>query len=137
MEGFKNKINESARPFDIRERTFQFSVRIVRLCRYLEQERLASRRLLDQLLDAGTSVGANPEEARAGQSGKDFIHKNAISLKEARESRYWLRLLLATHEFPGPIRDEVQDLMNEANELGLIIGKIIVNAKKRAEPDRH
>ena len=136
MDGFKNKFNESGRPFDIRERAFQFSVRIVKLCYFLERERLASKRLLDQLLDAGTSVGANLEEAQAGQSGRDFIHKNAISLKEARETRYWLRLLLATSDFSDPVSNRIQDLMGEANELALIIGKIIVNAKKKSETDR-
>lgn len=85
--------------FDIRERTFQFDVRIVKLCQYQDKNRPVSRRLLDQLMDAGTSVGANLEEAQAGQTSKDFVHKNTISLKEARESRYWLKLILATHEF--------------------------------------
>ena len=80
-----------AKVYDIRERTFQFAVRIVRLCQYLEKERKVSKLLINQLLDAGTSVGANLEEAKAGQSSKDFVHKNSISLKEDRESRYWLR----------------------------------------------
>jgi four helix bundle protein len=115
--------------FDIRERAFQFAVRIVKLCQYLEKNTAVSRLLLDQLMDAGTSVGANLEEATAGQSPKDFIHKNSISLKEARESRYWLRLLLASYELEKGVRDGIGELEDEALEIAKIIAKIIVNTK--------
>ena len=65
---------------DIRERAFEFAVRIVKLCKYLEKNSNVGRNVISQLLDAGTSVGANLEEAKAGQSTADFIHKNAIAL---------------------------------------------------------
>jgi four helix bundle protein len=52
--------------------------------------------LVRQLIRSGTSVGANVEEAQAAQSRADFIHKIEIALKELRETRYWLRLLVAT-----------------------------------------
>ena len=115
--------------FDIRERTFNFAVRIVKLCQYLEKNTDVNRRLIGQLLDAGTSVGANLEEARAGQSSKDFIHKNSISLKEARESKYWLRLLAASYELDKNIKDGIEELELEASELAKIIAKIIVNSQ--------
>jgi len=67
---------------DIRERTFQFAVRIVKLCQHLDQKPAVPRTLSNQLLKAGTSVGANVEEAQGGQSRSDFISKNAIALKE-------------------------------------------------------
>ena len=67
----------------ITDRCFAFAVRIVKLCKFLERHSDTSRTLINQLLDAGTSVGANLEEAVAGQSKADFIHKNAIALKEA------------------------------------------------------
>ena len=72
-------------------------------------------------------MGANIEEARAGQSKADFISKNAIALKEARETCYWLRLLVASK-----VVDEtrVADLMPEADELMRVIGAIIVSAKR-------
>ena len=82
-----------------------------------------------QLLDAGTSVGANLEEAKAVQSKADFIHKNAISLKEARESNYWLRLILATETLKPNVLVGIQELEQESLELAKIIGKIIVSAK--------
>ncbi|HXG83654.1 MAG TPA: four helix bundle protein [Pyrinomonadaceae bacterium] len=84
----------------------------------------------NQLLDAGTSIGANLEEAQAGQSPDDFIHKNSISLKEARESNYWLKLILATESFDGSVKKGIEDLISESSELTKIIGKIIVSMKK-------
>lgn len=115
--------------YDIRERTFQFAVRIVRLCQYLEKETKVSKVLINQLMDAGTSVGANLEEATAGQSSKDFVHKNTISLKEARESKYWLRLLPASYDLDAIVIEGIIELEQEASEISKIIGKIIVNSK--------
>ena len=122
--------DENEKIYDIRERAFQFAVRIVKLCRYLESKTKVSRVLIEQLLAAGTSVGANLQEAGSGETDKDFIHKNAISLKEARESRYWLRLIPASYELEPDIARGISDLATEANELSLIIAKIIVNKKK-------
>ena len=68
------------------------------------------------------------EEAQAGQSKLDFISKNAIALKEARETIYWLRLLVASKIIPV---ERLSELLTEANELAKIIGSIIVSAKKR------
>jgi len=114
---------------DIRERTFEFAVRIVKLCKFLEKNSAVTKNLLMQLLDAGTSIGANLEEAKAAQSKADFIHKNAISLKEARESNYWLRLILATETLKPNVLFGIQELEQESLELAKIIGKIIVTTK--------
>jgi four helix bundle protein len=81
-------------------RAFDFACRIVRLHRTLTRKGGAARRLAAQLLDAGTSVGSNLEEAEAGQSKADFISKCRIALKEARESHYWLRLFARTELVP-------------------------------------
>ena len=115
---------------DIRERAFAFAVRIVKLCKFLEKNSDVSEVLINQLLDAGTSIGANLEEAQAGQSKPDFIHKNSISLKEARETNYWLRLILATTTFDKSVVKGIEDLEAESIELAKIIGKIIVTSKK-------
>ena len=85
---------------DIRERTFQFGLRIIKLCNELNKKPGVSRDISRQLLKAGTSVGANPEEAKAAQSKPNFVSKNSIALKEARESHYWLRLLIAADIMP-------------------------------------
>jgi four helix bundle protein len=115
--------------YDIQDRSFAFSVRIVNLCKALHKTPEVGHLITNQLLAAGTSVGANLEEARAGQSGPDFIHKNAIALKEARESRYWLRLIRATAELRSQEMKELTELSAEAEELAKIIGKIIVNTR--------
>ena len=110
----------------IRERSFAFAVRIVKLCKYLEKSSDVGKSVINQLLDAGTSVGANLEEAVAGQSKADFVHKNSISLKEARESNYWLRLILATSLFDENVKKGIEELESEALVIAKIIGKIIV-----------
>ena len=114
---------------DIRERAFALAVRVVKLCRYLEKNSNVGKTLVNQLLKAGTSVGANLEEAQAGQSKPDFISKNAIALKEARESIYWLRLISATNNFDEKISSGVRELVKEADEISKIVASIIVSAK--------
>ena len=69
------------------------------------------------------------EEAQAGQSKADFISKNAIALKEARETLYWLRLLAATKVLPA---SRLSELQSEIDELMRIIGAIIVSAKAKS-----
>ncbi|MBA2606263.1 MAG: four helix bundle protein [Acidobacteriota bacterium] len=127
-KGFESKDEPKIK--DIRERAFAFAVRIVKLCQYLEKDTKVSRTLITQLLKAGTSVGANLEEAQAGQSKPDFISKNAIALKEARESKYWLRLISATNTFEEKVKMGIEELAGESSEISKIIGSIIVSAKK-------
>lgn len=117
----------SETPKDIRERTFEFAVRIIKLCHELDKKPGISRNVARQLLNAGTSVGANAEEAQAAQSKPDFISKNSIALKEARETHYWLRLLIAAEIMP---ERKLSDLKNEAEELKRILGSIVVSARR-------
>ncbi|NQV29466.1 MAG: four helix bundle protein [Candidatus Marinimicrobia bacterium] len=111
---------------DIKARTFDFSVRIIELYQYLRNEKKEFT-LGKQLLRAGTSVGANVEEATAAQSKRDFIAKMSISLKEARETNYWLRLLKRT----GYISKD--ELILESEEIMNILGAIIRTSKKNME----
>lgn len=115
---------------DIKDRSFTFAVRIVKLCKFLERNSDVAKNVINQLLDAGTSVGANLEEAVAGQSKADFIHKNAIALKEARESNYWLRLIIATTTLEKNAEYGLSDLERESLEIAKIIGKRIVSSKR-------
>jgi len=112
---------------DIRERAFEFAVRIVKVCQFLDEKPGVSRTLSKQLLRSGTSIGANLEEAQAGQSKADFISKNSIALKEARETHYWLKLLSATDILP---ENRIMTLQSEAAEIMKIIGAIITSSKK-------
>jgi four helix bundle protein len=76
---------------DLTERAFAFAVQVVKLCRALDWQEPTSRTLASQFLRSGTSVGANLEEAQAGQSRADFLSKCSIACKEARETHYWLK----------------------------------------------
>lgn len=114
-------------PKDIRERTFEFALRIVKLCNELNRKPGICRDISRQLLKAGTSVGANTEEAQAAQSKPDFISKNSIALKEARETHYWLRLLIAAKVMP---EKRLAELRDEAEEIKRILGSIVVSAKR-------
>jgi four helix bundle protein len=113
---------------NIQERAFAFAVRIVRMHRELSRDRTAQR-LADQLLDSGSSVGANLEEAEAAHTKADFIYKCRVSLKEARETLYWLRLLTAT-ELVGAKR--MAPMITEANEIVAIVTAIVKKASRSA-----
>ena len=108
---------------DIRSRTFEFSVQVIELYKFLQFEK-KEYVLGKQLLRSGTSIGANVEEATAAQSKKDFIVKMSIALKEARETNYWLRLLKRT----GFIKKD--NLINESSEIMNILGAIIRTSRK-------
>ncbi len=113
---------------DICSRSFDFAVRIVRLCKELDSQAGVSRTLASQLLRSGTSIGANIEEAQAGQSRADFIAKLSISCKEARETHYWLKLLAEA----GLVkRDRLLALSQESSELIAILTTIIKNSKEK------
>ena len=127
MNSERRTQNEEFRK-DIHERTFAFACRIVQLHRALTRKRGTDRIAANQLLRAGTSVGSNLEEAKAAQSRADFIAKARISLKEARESHYWLRLL----EAPSAIsKTRVHPLVEEANEIVAVLTTIV---KKASSP---
>jgi four helix bundle protein len=112
---------------DLPERTFEFARRVVKLCQMLDQTPGVSRTLANQLLRSGTSIGANVEEAQAGQSRADFLSKLSIACKEARETHYWLRLLAATDIVREP---RLTDLIDEANQLVAILSTITKRTRK-------
>jgi four helix bundle protein len=80
----------------IQDRTLSFAVRVVKLCKFLAEQAGVTRVLYKQLIRSGTSIGANVREAQSAQSERDFLHKLEIALKEARETEYWLILLVET-----------------------------------------
>ncbi|MBT8043694.1 MAG: four helix bundle protein [Verrucomicrobiae bacterium] len=112
---------------NIVDRAFNFAVRITKLSQALDQSAGTNRTLANQLLRSGTSIGANVEEAQAAQSRKDFISKMSISSKEARETLYWLRILIAS----GIMSEQkLSPLKAEANEMVAIITTIVKNAQE-------
>ena len=80
----------------IEEKSFDFAVRIVKLCNYLKAKKKEAV-LSKQLLRCGTSVGANVFEAQKAQTTADFYTKMTIALKEANETSYWLKLMYSTN----------------------------------------
>ena len=76
----------------ILDKSFAFALRILKLYVFLKKKKVDAG-LCSQIVDSGTSIGANVEEAVGGYSRKDFINKMQIAYKEARETKYWLRLL--------------------------------------------
>lgn len=107
------------KPNIIVDKTFNFSKEIIKLYINLKNDKIYE--LASQLFRSGTSIGANVEEAQAAQSKKDFISKLSISAKEARETRYWLRLLNDTNIS----QLDVKPLLNDINEIINILTKII------------
>ncbi len=123
-------MKNGGQPPPITERSFDFAVRVVKLCQFLDDKRGVPRVLGPQILRSGTSVVSNVEEAQAAQSKADFISKMSIALKEARETHVRLRILAAADVVS---ESKLIPLIDEAHELKLIIGAIIVSAKGRIQ----
>src|SRR5207248_10502493 len=106
--------------FDLEERTARFGENIIRFAKRIPVNP-ATYPLIGQLVDAGTSVGANYGEANDAESKRDFRHKIGICRKESKESKHWLRMVAVA--VPELCKD-ARILWQEAKELNLIFGKI-------------
>lgn len=109
----------------IKTKTYQFAVRIAKLNKYLVTEQ-NEYVLSKQILRSGTSIGANSEEADAGQSKKDFISKFSIALKEAKETHYWLRLLFDCDYINKQMFDS---FILDCEEIIFILTKILITSR--------
>lgn len=110
----------NARPYDLEERTARFGEAVIEFAKKIPQNSV-TKRLIEQLVGSGTSVGANFCEADDGVSKKDFKKSIGTCRKESKETKYWLRMI-ATAE-PG-LKDLARPLWKEAKELNLIFGAI-------------
>ena len=126
MDGSKAGQVKVEKIFDIKQRTFRFGVRIVKLVGKLPRT-VAGIEVGRQLVRAGTSVGSNTEEADAGMSRKDFVNHIRIARKEAKESRYRLNMIAAAGLLDDP---EIGALTAEAGELVRILSGIGTSATK-------
>jgi four helix bundle protein len=110
-------------PSNLMERTALFGERIVRFAKKIPRgiNHPENNRLIDQLVGAGTSIGANYAEADDAVSGKDFKNKIGISRKESKETMFFLRMIAVSEE---NLADEARALWREAKELNLIFGSI-------------
>ena len=119
--------NEKQKPGDIKQRSFAYALRAIKLYQYLQAGKDGAGWIIaKQYLRAATSIGANIEEAPSGESRADFIHKLSIAQKEARESLYWLRLLTQSGIIPS---GRLTSLTQETEELIAVITAIIVATK--------
>ncbi len=109
----------------IRDKSYSFALHIIQLCLWLQHQQ-KEYVLSKQLLRAGTSIGANVEEAQHAQSKKDFINKCSISLKEATESRYWLRLIRDSFPSSAP---QCTTLLQDLTDILKLLTAIIRTAK--------
>jgi four helix bundle protein len=109
----------------IQIKSYDFAVKVVKLYQYLVEEK-KEYVLSKQLVRCGTSVGANVEEAIGGQSKKDFVAKLSISYKEAREVRFWVRLLYDTDYISIQQKNQ---FINDAEELMRILAQILKTSK--------
>lgn len=104
--------------------TFDFSIQIIGLYKLLVQQN--EYVISKQLLRSATSIGANVEEANAAQTKKDFIMKMSIASKEARESRYWLRLL----EKSQMVKGEYSVYLTAVEHIVNILTKIVKTSQE-------
>jgi four helix bundle protein len=110
----------------IQERTFDFAVRIVKFYLALPKE-LRFSGPARQLLNAGTSIGANTEEVQGGLTRKDFIHSINIAKKEARETIYWLKIWI---EAELANCKEAELILREAMEIKNILTSIVKTSQR-------
>jgi four helix bundle protein len=114
-------------PKDLKQRTKEFALRIIKLVESLPRDKISDV-IGKQLLRSGTSVGANYRSACRAKSTADFISKMGTVEEEADESIYWMELLVES----GPIsKDEVDELLDEADQLVAIIVSSIKTARAR------
>ena len=111
--------------YDLEERTLKFAESVIELCKKVPQNPITLP-IISQLVRAATSIGANYAEANGASSKKDFKNKIFICKKEARETKYWLKLL--ANATPN-IKRECDICFKEAQELTLIFSKIAQNTK--------
>ena len=112
---------------DIFERLLNLAVRAIKLSNSLSKT-VVGLHVSGQLVRSSTSAGANYEEARGAESNSDFIHKLGITLKELRETRYWLKLTSRAELAPAT---KMRDIIQETDEMCRIIGKSVLTAKAK------
>lgn len=120
-----SKVNSGGTSNIVQEKAYVFAIRIVRMYQHLSEKKKEFV-LSKQILRSGTSIGANIEEAIGGSSKRDFKAKLNISYKEARETKYWIRLLRDTDYIDETAANSV---LEDCEELLKILYSIIQSSK--------
>ena len=118
-----------ARGDDIEERLVDYAVRVVRVCTRLPKGAIGGH-FADQLLRSGTAPAAHYAEGRTAESRKDFIHKLRLALKEANESRIWLRIIVKSDLIKGEL---LEDLLAEADAICRILNASIHTTQQNTQ----
>jgi four helix bundle protein len=111
---------------DLNDRLFEFAVKVIEFLKTLPYS-LENKTIRTQLSKSACSSGANYEESQSGSSKADFVNKVRISLREMRESNYWLRIIKSTVKEVNP--SELDYLINESGELKKILGSIVQKSR--------
>lgn len=130
--GWFGKGGSCMNPGELSDRLLDLAVRVGKVVDALPDTRLA-RHIAGQLVRSATSPGPNYEEGCAAESRPDFIHKLSICLKELRESRFWLRLIIKTKLLPDK---KMSNLLHESSQLCNIIAQSILTAKQNRSAKR-
>jgi four helix bundle protein len=125
----EQRLTPSGKPYDIHERLLEFAVEIVTAAQFLHTRGPIGRALSYQLLSTGTSAGANAEEGDGASSHDDFIAKNRIAVKEAKESRFRLRVCRRSNLLDA----RFDALVRESDELVRILATIVHNALRNRQ----
>lgn len=118
---------------DIEERTFKFSIRVIKMVFQLPNNNVAVWKIGGQVISSATSINSNIIQARAGISKKDFTNHMRISLKEAKETKRWLEMIVAVGL---ALNSRMKLLINESEEIICILVTIIKNSIKSGEINR-
>jgi len=123
----ENEKKYQGKPNTIRDKSFVFALRIVKLTRWLREEK-HEYVLSKQMLRCGTAIGALVREAEHAESKADFVHKMAIALKEANETDYWIDLLHGSELIDDKCFDSIKP---DIVELIKLLTSIIKTTKQR------
>ena len=107
--------------YELENRTLRFSINLISTLKLIPPD-IFNMKLIDQLVRSGTSIGANYVEANGAESKRDFRHKVHIAYKEARETRYWLKVFSATYP---KVKIKLEPLLKESDEYVKMFAKII------------
>lgn len=118
--------NQTKKDDPLRDKSFQMAARVVRLCKYLMEEKKEFV-LSKQLLRSGTNLGSMVREAANAESGLDFVHKRGIAQKETGETQYWLEILLTTQYLN---ESEFQSIYTDTEEVMRLLKSSILTKKK-------
>jgi len=118
-------VDPAHRHYDLEERTAKFGEDVIGFARTISLDAV-TRCLVTQIVRSATSVGANYVEANEADTRKDFKYRIGICRRESKETRHWLRMIVAAS---GTHRDSAADLWREADELARIFGRIKQSTK--------